>query len=297
MHTKPEAKFHLDDRNAELAAKVSNYAAQITAEDLEKIFGTFRANKRGTKGSFLQQQQTHPYPHNYKCSRWQVIRARSASYHSFGGNSWAFLQHKRCGRALGVKLGCPASDPHLLVNVSVEDFQMVSHNHEMSEIETKIAAYLEKFENDLDAVEVNLNFLLKCENIDKINKDSPEDKKAVPYVLSAYALSSMLFAYLRSEGKDTSLIMPELARVQKKIQSLNDKQKVVNTSVEERQFQVSSKSKPARSHIRFESSDSQTPRSSKLASSGSKVEKTVSIRKKKTSRKNGIKAQSPNSFN
>lgn len=157
----------------------------------------------------------------------------------------------------------------------------------MSEIETKIAAFLGKFEADLDAVESSLKFLLDPKSIDEISEEAAEDKKAVPYVLSAYALSSMLFAYFRQEGKDTALLMPELARVQKKIQSLNDtpNEELAPADEPRSTSKTLSANKTPRSHIRFGSSDSKKPKSSKSAPIGSKIEKAASNRKKRVSRK------------
>ena len=91
----------------------------------------------------------------------------------------------------------------------------------MSDAEAKIEAVLSRLEDDIAAVGTELDALLAPASIDSLSAAKPDEEKATPYAISAYALSSLLFAYLRSEGQDTALVMPELARVRDKMEKLS----------------------------------------------------------------------------
>lgn len=91
----------------------------------------------------------------------------------------------------------------------------------MSDIDAKINAVLDKFDDDIEQATQRLEPILQSNNLDELSEAEPEAKTAVPYALGAYALSSMLFAYLRSEGRDTAIVMPELARVKERLERLN----------------------------------------------------------------------------
>lgn len=102
----------------------------------------------------------------------------------------------------------------------VTNFSLKNTNHSiMSDPEAKVDAILSKFEQDIEAVSQNLKPFLNTK-LDALSASQKDDEKAVPYALGAYALSSMLFAYLRSEGKDTSIVVPELQRVKEHMDSL-----------------------------------------------------------------------------
>lgn len=83
----------------------------------------------------------------------------------------------------------------------------------MSESEAQIEHILDQFLDDIEYVKESLQPLLKSASIDSLAEAEPSEKVATPYTLSAYALSSLLFAYLRSEGSDVNKVLPLLGQV------------------------------------------------------------------------------------
>lgn len=141
----------------------------------------------------------------------------------------------------------------------------------MSDPEAKIDALLSKFEQDLNAVSHNLNPLVNTK-LDALSANQKGDEKAVPYALGAYALSSMLFAYLRSEGKDINIVVPELQRVKEHMDSLTkrlsqekDAEPAEESAEAEETKEEKHKSKPVMlgKHTRFDDAPKEKKKKSK----------------------------------
>ncbi|GMM49395.1 hypothetical protein DASB73_003530 [Starmerella bacillaris] len=95
----------------------------------------------------------------------------------------------------------------------------------MGDTESEIEATLQQFETDIENTKGALLTFLESKNIDSLAEKESGEKKAVPYVLSAYALSSLLFAYLRSEGEDINKVVPLLGQVKATLDNLSQPQK------------------------------------------------------------------------
>lgn len=86
----------------------------------------------------------------------------------------------------------------------------------------KLHRLVQDFEADIDEVETQLAPLLN-EPFESQAETRSGSQAAVPYALAAYSLSSLLFAYLRSEGEAIDPVQNEIARVQKLVEKLDAK--------------------------------------------------------------------------
>lgn len=83
----------------------------------------------------------------------------------------------------------------------------------------KLQRLVEDFELDIDAVESQLAPVFEESFEDQAEKRNGKEA-VMPYALAAYSLSSLIFAYLRSEGEPTDLVQEEIERVQKLIKRI-----------------------------------------------------------------------------
>lgn len=83
----------------------------------------------------------------------------------------------------------------------------------------KLQQLVDEFEMDIDAAEAQLGSILD-ESLESQAEKRSGKEAAMPYALAAYSLSSLLFAYLRSEGEPTDLVQGEIERVQTLIKKI-----------------------------------------------------------------------------